>query len=857
MIVSLIGCDSEEKQETVVDSYVKDDGTVVVNGVEIQDAFVTLQIDGVNIDDAKVLDIDIDEIEVECVNVDEIQVLEAEVVSLNDEFVYLAYQNFISYYEEDIDWETFVKDVAIGATCVIVCVTLSTVGGPVGTFFGAVICSEFTAATVAVGAAIDAAVSGYMAYQEGGDASYIIGHMLNGVADGFKWAAIMAPVSGAASGIKALKAVNQMKKLPGFSEVSDKAINQLLKDFSKIVKKSAKTPANVTDDVVRKLYREVSKELSGDITEDVFLVAFRNSDDIVKIVHELNPFNTARELTSTMRNSFFEKANIEEDVAKDWIKKIQNKSVTRLDDIPDENVRKCISDNMYEFVQLFGNSASIDLVDDCMKKSLQNCLGGDGEKAYAVVKNIITENNSYCKLVAEIGEDSAEKILKDKDTLILLQTRYGTKNVNQLIDIQRMYLNLVQNRKIDINDTTKIVDGLLDGNITSIDDITKINSSAGENAYKSAEALSVSIKNLGIEAKSSKFLNDVSEARLEFLVDPNVFTGNSVDDIVEKSFSKQQIIESIGNEAYQELVEKSDRVIQALSLSGNVNNSLIEDLFTDALTQEGLSEEIITKIKAGCRISEWGLSDEIVRHIGNNVADYYKATNVELYRSFNLEYSEVRCGLAKIWNEANDVTPNNAKYYLGTVMTPKNLFVKEKYGDVYMNTAGYPILDDFAIARIEISDLTGIDGEDIERANKLHHGTTSNIPGYTWHHVEDGKTLLLVPSDLHEAYRHSGGAALIRDGAFDIPKFETDELLVAWDMVKKIDGNGGNALDGYVGGRTFQNVEGLLPDGITYKEYDINPKMDNQGRDALRLVLGDDGSAYYTNDHYDSFVKLR
>lgn len=36
--------------------------------------------------------------------------------------------------------------------------------------------------------------------------------------------------------------------------------------------------------------------------------------------------------------------------------------------------------------------------------------------------------------------------------------------------------------------------------------------------------------------------------------------------------------------------------------------------------------------------------------------------------------------------------------------------------------------------------------------------------GYTWHHVEDGKTMMLVPTDLHQAVRHTGGAALLRKG---------------------------------------------------------------------------------------------
>ena len=77
---------------------------------------------------------------------------------------------------------------------------------------------------------------------------------------------------------------------------------------------------------------------------------------------------------------------------------------------------------------------------------------------------------------------------------------------------------------------------------------------------------------------------------------------------------------------------------------------------------------------------------------------------------------------------------------------------------------GFAIFDDYAIARVEIPDLIGDETDDIAKANLIHHGTQVSIPGYTWHHLEDGKTLILIPTDLHEAYRHTGGAALIREG---------------------------------------------------------------------------------------------
>ena len=70
------------------------------------------------------------------------------------------------------------------------------------------------------------------------------------------------------------------------------------------------------------------------------------------------------------------------------------------------------------------------------------------------------------------------------------------------------------------------------------------------------------------------------------------------------------------------------------------------------------------------------------------------------------------------------------------------------------------------------------------------------------------------------------------------------------------------APDGYVGGRTFQNREKLLPqkdevgEKINYKEWDIYPKIKGRNRGAERLVTSEE-SAYYTSDHYRSFIKIK
>ena len=43
---------------------------------------------------------------------------------------------------------------------------------------------------------------------------------------------------------------------------------------------------------------------------------------------------------------------------------------------------------------------------------------------------------------------------------------------------------------------------------------------------------------------------------------------------------------------------------------------------------------------------------------------------------------------------------------------------------------------------------------------------------------------------------------------------------------------------------------------MIYKEYDINPFVKGQGRGTERIVIGDDGSAWYTNDHYQTFTQI-
>ena len=71
------------------------------------------------------------------------------------------------------------------------------------------------------------------------------------------------------------------------------------------------------------------------------------------------------------------------------------------------------------------------------------------------------------------------------------------------------------------------------------------------------------------------------------------------------------------------------------------------------------------------------------------------------------------------------------------------------------------------------------------------------------------------------------------------------------------------APEGYVGGRRFGNFEKLLPEKtkggkpIQYREWDVNPRQEGRNRGSERLVTGSDDRAWYTRDHYNSFVEVK
>ena len=104
--------------------------------------------------------------------------------------------------------------------------------------------------------------------------------------------------------------------------------------------------------------------------------------------------------------------------------------------------------------------------------------------------------------------------------------------------------------------------------------------------------------------------------------------------------------------------------------------------------------------------------------------------------------------------------------YAGKTYPASKLPVKlrGKYPNgVEFNEKGFPDFSPWKKASFKSKKLTGDYNLDAARANKKI-GAATTPKDYVWHHIEDGKTMILIPKDIHNAVRHTGGSAIIKKG---------------------------------------------------------------------------------------------
>ncbi|MBN2572386.1 MAG: HNH endonuclease, partial [Ignavibacteriales bacterium] len=80
------------------------------------------------------------------------------------------------------------------------------------------------------------------------------------------------------------------------------------------------------------------------------------------------------------------------------------------------------------------------------------------------------------------------------------------------------------------------------------------------------------------------------------------------------------------------------------------------------------------------------------------------------------------------------------------------------YKNEYPDFAPYKYKGTDGKAEVPIK-YTGDRKKDFDAANKAA-GFDNTPAGYTWHHVEDAETMILVESDVHEAFTHTGGFSI-------------------------------------------------------------------------------------------------
>nr|WP_321232910.1 SpvB/TcaC N-terminal domain-containing protein [uncultured Psychroserpens sp.] len=112
--------------------------------------------------------------------------------------------------------------------------------------------------------------------------------------------------------------------------------------------------------------------------------------------------------------------------------------------------------------------------------------------------------------------------------------------------------------------------------------------------------------------------------------------------------------------------------------------------------------------------------------------------------------------------KVNGRWPINAKYagkWYHFRPAKKHNFLRKKYPKgVYFNVKGFPDFMSFAIKTVVLKKLQSTSGKDFTLANKK--AKYKKTPkGFTWHHVENSTKLILIPTDVHDGVKHTGGRA--------------------------------------------------------------------------------------------------
>ena len=176
------------------------------------------------------------------------------------------------------------------------------------------------------------------------------------------------------------------------------------------------------------------------------------------------------------------------------------------------------------------------------------------------------------------------------------------------------------------------------------------------------------------------------------------------------------------------------------------------------------------------------VGDKLVSVNGEDliVEDYYIKLTEEPVSVYNFQVEDFHTyfvGDCSVWVHNKNCKPRSPKSDVvekvenadGSITYTKN--INGKNVNVTYSKEGYPDFSPYSHPDypdpVEIN-MTGNNYNDFKEANKAIGLSGANPPdGYTWHHLEDGKRMLLVDSDIHDAtsggFPHTGGASIVRN----------------------------------------------------------------------------------------------
>lgn len=110
-------------------------------------------------------------------------------------------------------------------------------------------------------------------------------------------------------------------------------------------------------------------------------------------------------------------------------------------------------------------------------------------------------------------------------------------------------------------------------------------------------------------------------------------------------------------------------------------------------------------------------------------------------------------------------TPINSKY--AGEQFPLDEALASKYPEgVRFDSYGFPDFTPYAVHNVQVAmrgnRSYGPDGDFGDANEAAGFARNQRHPGFTWHHHQDRTTMLLVPRDLHDAIRHTGGVSAIK-----------------------------------------------------------------------------------------------